>query len=386
MFHNFNNNLIEDLRRLQFKNNMLYAGYPSFMEIFGRDSIITGMQLYKKNSNILKNYLNELIKLQGNVHNEKTCEENGKIIHEYMYPSSEKKYNIDWVEPGIPLYYSVDSTPLFVIAAQFYYKRSSNITFKRILKNAIIKAVQYLIKSTNKYGFLFYNSEPIKNKLATMGWMDGSWNVYSQLKGNISLVEIQGYIYQALKGFISIFQNNEIADKALEILNILNNNFIEKFYNTDNKYFYPALECDDLKTINEVTSNAGHLLFTDIINKKLKMEIVKRLFSKDMITEYGIRTLSTESKYFDPYDYQYGSIWPHDNWIIYTGLKSSGFDRYAEVLKEKIINGYNALEKQSYEYYSVNVNGNIIPVEKLKVKPCNPQAWSAGTYINLLYD
>ena len=45
----------------------------------------------------------------------------------------------------------------------------------------------------------------------------------------------------------------------------------------------------------------------------------------DMWSGWGIRTLSTENPAFNPYNYQTGSVWPHDNAIIALGFKRYGF-------------------------------------------------------------
>ena len=45
----------------------------------------------------------------------------------------------------------------------------------------------------------------------------------------------------------------------------------------------------------------------------------------DMWSGWGIRTLSAEHPAYNPYSYQNGSVWPHDNGIIATGFRRYGF-------------------------------------------------------------
>jgi glycogen debranching enzyme len=45
----------------------------------------------------------------------------------------------------------------------------------------------------------------------------------------------------------------------------------------------------------------------------------------DMWSGWGIRTLSTDNPAFNPYNYQTGSVWPHDNRTIALGFKRYGF-------------------------------------------------------------
>jgi glycogen debranching enzyme len=56
-------------------------------------------------------------------------------------------------------------------------------------------------------------------------------------------------------------------------------------------------------------------------------EVVERLMAPDMWTGWGIRTLSKNNPAFNPYNYQTGSVWSHDNAIIGLGFKADGFRR-----------------------------------------------------------
>ena len=47
--------------------------------------------------------------------------------------------------------------------------------------------------------------------------------------------------------------------------------------------------------------------------------------ASDMWTGWGIHTLSADHPAFNPYNYQTGSVWPHDNAIIAMGFKFCGF-------------------------------------------------------------
>src|SRR6516162_963833 len=53
--------------------------------------------------------------------------------------------------------------------------------------------------------------------------------------------------------------------------------------------------------------------------------MLMRLMAPDMWTGWGIRTLSADHAAFNPYNYQTGSVWPHDNAIIAIGFKRYGF-------------------------------------------------------------
>ena len=80
------------------------------------------------------------------------------------------------------------------------------------------------------------------------------------------------------------------------------------------------MAADGGKKVLTVTSNAGQ-----IVPRKRAKIVVERLMAPDMWSGWGIRTLSTNNPAYNPYNYQTGSVWPHDNGIIAMGFKLYGF-------------------------------------------------------------
>ena len=64
-FEYVRDSLINDIETLKSKDGFLYAGFPRFMELFGRDSLISSMELSYLYPQILKNTLIALSKKQG---------------------------------------------------------------------------------------------------------------------------------------------------------------------------------------------------------------------------------------------------------------------------------------------------------------------------------
>ncbi len=378
--------LLNELNKIQSVDGYPYAGYPRFMELFGRDSLISSLQLSYLYPDFLKHSLEVLSKYQGNSYNIATGEEPGKILHELSnsntYISNPDKES--WVVLNKPIFFSVDSTPLFIISAILFMKKHFEMYLSSIIKS-IEKAVIWLLNKSESTGFLTYNTMEIHNKLASMGWMDGSWDLYSKLSGDIALIEVQAYTYEALRLFNEIFPFSKLHKIIDDKLSYLRNN-INKFFWIDSiKYYSPAISISNgtINALKNITSGPGHLLITDIIDSHKKKMVVETLFGKNMMTSYGIRTVATNDNIFNPFKYQTGSIWPNDNWIIMEGLKRSGFSIEAEKLRVNLLNAVISL-KEPLEYYSVDINNNIIPYKDLYISPCEIQAWTIGMFLNVI--
>lgn len=349
--------LKKDIHFLKSKEGYIKAGYPGFMGLFGRDSLITAWQLLDYDPMIARNTLFILATLQGKKTVKSTGEELGKILHEY-YPKTMpmadfdlfKKYKagFSWLKLGRPVYFSVDSTPLFLILYHLYMEKTVDSTLCDVLADNIIQAYDWV---EAQHGLVGYKK--IK-ALAHQSWKDSS---SYEIKYPVFPVEVQGYAY-----------NNNV-DKMI----------LDKFWMNDEEYYCFALDGNG-EQVKEITSNPGHLLFTGILDKNHADCVVKKLFSPEMWTPYGIRTLSTRSKWFDAFSYHNGAVWPHDNWIIAQGLKKYGYKRKYNKIKKALYGAYNELGYIS-EYYGVTVKNQL-----LKLPACRPQAWASGALLNFMLE
>lgn len=384
--------LLDDITRLKSPDGYLYAGIPKFRRLFGRDSCITALELLDLMPEMARSTLELLARLQGKHLNIKKEEEPGKILHEhYLRGLPEKLQRVretpghKWLNIkqfftwGFPYYGSIDSTGWFFILLAAYWRKTHDSEFvKRLWPN-----VQRALIWVETYGdfdrdtFIEYRRKN-PNALFHQAWKD-AMNI--EMKPPIAMCEVQGYYYlsyiemgnlaESVMG--DLMQKLELHEKA----RILKDRFNSAFWMAGEQFFAFALD-GDKKQISMITSNPGQLLFTGIIEDERVGGVVRRLFQDDLWTPYGIRTLSMADSLFDPESYQKGSIWPHDNWIIYTGLEKLGYQEEAGHIKEALLKAFSGLGKIP-ELYSVKDN-TLIP---LKIS-CYPQAWATGALLSLL--
>jgi glycogen debranching enzyme len=100
--------------------------------------------------------------------------------------------------------------------------------------------------------------------------------------------------------------------------------FNAEFWGEELGFYAYALDGEKKKVLT-VASNAGHCLWSGIVSPERATKVVGRLMAPDMWTGWVIRTLSANNPAFNPYNYQTGSVWPHDNAIIAMGFKYYGF-------------------------------------------------------------
>jgi glycogen debranching enzyme len=128
-----------------------------------------------------------------------------------------------------------------------------------------------------------------------------------------------------------------------------------------------------------ISSNPAQCLWTGIIDPGYAKSLVDRIFRDDMFTEWGIRTLSSGERRYNPLGYHNGTVWPHDNSIIAMGLKKYGFVNEMSILFTGM---YEAV--RTFENYRLPECFGGLPrsTYSIPVKypvACSPQAWASGT-------
>jgi len=112
--------------------------------------------------------------------------------------------------------------------------------------------------------------------------------------------------------------------------------------------------------------------------------VVKRFFEPDLWSGWGIRTLSSRNPAYNPFSYQRGSVWPHDNGIIAMGFKRYGFAAEAARVARDISEAasYFAGYRLPELYAGIERRPGNFPVQYLGANV--PQAWAAGSIFHLV--
>lgn len=308
------------------------AGIPWYCALFGRDSIITALELLPWYPELARNVLAVLSRYQARDFDDFTDSEPGKILHELREGEMARLREI----PFVPYYGTADATLLYITLAAEYVKTTGDLDFLKSIWENINLATKWMehYGDINGDGFVEYMSRsPVG--LRNQGWKDSHDSIHhvdgALAEPPISVVEVQGYKYQALKAlsFLSKCMGNvgeaeRFDRRAQELASKL-----EGVFWMPSKGFYALALDKNGKRCEIISSNAGHLLFACAVSRERAAKVAERLLSDEMFTGYGIRTLSRHEVRYNPMSYHNGSVWPHDCAIICRGLVNYGFKREA---------------------------------------------------------
>ena len=364
-----------------------YAGVPWYNTAFGRDGIITAMEVLWIAPEISRDVLRFLAAMQATEFIPEKDAEPGKIMHETRTGEMANTGEVPFKE----YYGTIDATPLFIMLAGMYYERTGNIEFIRSIW-ANIKAALYWIDHYGDIdgdGFVEYQHKA-ENGLTNLGWKDSHDSIMYDdgvlCEPPIALAEVQGYVYGAKKYASLLATALEEKELSLQLKNQaeeIKSKFNEVFWDAELNSFVLALD-GNKKTCKVVTSNPGHCLFTGIVDQKKAGALVTSLTNENMFSGWGIRTLSTNSIRYNPMSYHNGSIWPHDNALIAYGFATYGFQQEVLKVTQALFDASLFIELQRLpELYCGferrrNEGPTAYPVA------CSPQAWSVAAVFMLL--
>jgi glycogen debranching enzyme len=375
---------------LQGTNHMVFvpaAGLPWFVALFGRDTLIVSLQTMIVYPEFAAGTLEVLAQYQATERDDYRDAEPGKILHELRYGELAHFKLI----PHTPYYGTADATPLYLIALHAGWKATGDRTLiERHLSNA-----EACLTWIDKYGdrdgdgFQEYQTRSTAG-YENMAWKDSGDSVMypdgSLVQGPKALCELQGYVYDAWLRMAEIYDelgNKRRANRLRKKAAALFKKFNEVFWDEKSGVYAFALNGDKKKVLS-VASNVGQCLWSGIIEPKRAAAVVKRLMQKDMSSGWGIRTLSSDHPSFNPYNYQTGAVWPHDNSLIALGMRRYGFDAEAAALARDISGAAShfLLNQLPELYAGLQRDPTGFPVQYLGANV--PQAWAAGTPFVLL--
>ncbi|MET1085553.1 MAG: hypothetical protein ABWY04_00260 [Arthrobacter sp.] len=231
-------------------------------------------------------------------------------------------------------------------------------------------------------GFLRYTPDP--NGLLHQGWKDSFDAVAgadgTEPVGAIALAEVQGYTWRGLKECARLaaeqWGDQTWADTLHHIADKLKARFRAAFWME--QHDFPALAVDgDGWQVNALASNAGHLLWTGILDPQDARTVTSRLLRDDFYTGWGIRTLAAGQHYYHPMSYHNGSVWPHDTMLAAEGMAAYGFlaeaERVADGMREAATHFGNSLPELFGGFSRAD-----FPVPVQYHHAGSPQAWAAA--------
>lgn len=343
-----------------------------FHALFGRDSLITALQMMPERPDVARATLRVLAELQSHDDDPATDEEPGKIVHEYR-PQAEPRFEqTGWtVRDGELRYYgSADGTSWFLVVLAALGDQA----LVDELSAAWQAAAGWLQRALERGGGLVRHGPRLSTGgLPQQGWRDA---IDPQAAHGSGILDADGTIPEPP---LADADSQAVAVSALRAVATLSGDrrweqLAARTAERIAELFTPetmALAAGD-RRVAGAGSQLGWLLWADALPESARGAYAERICRSDVLTGFGLRTLSSEHPQFAPAAYHRGAVWPFDSWLGWGGLRAAGDEAHAAQVRDGVLEALDRLG-DAPELYAVGPGGPArIPIAN------RIQAWTVG--------
>lgn len=352
-----------------------------FNALFGRDSLVFALQVLPMLPKVARATLRTLATLQGRVDDPEIDEEPGKVLHEHRLVAPEELRQAGWPmrEGGLRYYGSADATSWFLVVLAATHDRF----LAGELDTAWRAAGDWLQRSLERgEGLVRHGPRTFAGGLRQQGWRDCSDPEHSPrgngiLRGDGSVptapladVDSQAVAVAALRALVWLDPDRaghwaaEADSLRIRLSGLLDPDVM-------------AVEAGEV-LVSGAGSQLGWLLWADALTPEAAAAAAARLLQDDLLTRYGLRTLSCAHSQFSPDAYHRGAVWPFDSWLGWGGLRAYGQVEAAEQLRTGVLAALQRLGRAP-ELYAVTPEGALAQVPIAN----RVQAWTVGARLAL---
>ena len=339
-----------------------------FHALFGRDSLITSLQLLPVRPDVARATLRALAAKQGRVDDPGTLEAPGKIGHEFRDAPPESF--VGWPPGPFGYYGTADATSWFVVLLDAVADPELTAELQPNLR----AAAGWLQRELERGDGLIRHAGGTLGGLTHQGWRDAIDPVADGNGGGtlrpdgtgpvppLADADTQAVTVAALRALARLTGADEWRERHDAMRALVTSTYLPDTV---------MVAADG--PVPGAGSQLGWLLWADALESEARAAAAERLSRPDILTDFGLRTLGSDSTVFTADGYHRGTIWPFDSWLGWGGLRAAGRADDAERVRTGVLAAIDELGGFP-ELYGVRTDGTLFRVPAAN----HVQAWTVG--------
>ena len=271
------------------------SGRPGFGWYFGGDAYINSMSFLSYGEH---RTVRDILAFT-----QKWQRDDGKMAHEL----SQAEGYVDWWKDYHYGYIHGDTTPYYLASMFDYLRESGDIGFIEESWKSLVKAYDWCLSTDSNGDGL------MDNKKAGLGALE--YGALTRIETDIYLAAVWTRAAYAMQQMADAVGEEEISRRAGGHFVRAKKAFDEKFWD-ENSVFYAYAFNSQGDRVKEISPwNAVGLMWQLGTPERSRLSL-ERTSSSELTTDWGIRSISLKSKYFQPLNYNYGAVWPFlTSWV-----------------------------------------------------------------------
>ncbi len=233
--------------------------------------------------------------------------EDGKMAHEL----SQAEGYIDWWNDYPYGYIHGDTTPYYIAAVYDYLRWSGDEDFVRESWESLRRAYDWCLTTDADGDGL------MDNRKAGLGALE-----YGALTGIVTDIYL-GAVWvraaYAMEKLARLVGNSEYGDKAGRDYHKASRAFEDRFWDAEGRFYAYAFGAEG-ERVKEISPWNAVGLMWGLGTPEHSRASLERISSAELTTDWGVRSISLDSAYFQPLNYNYGAVWPFLTGWVTTAL------------------------------------------------------------------
>lgn len=271
------------------------SGRPGFGWFFGGDAYI--------NTFSLLSYGASQTAREALAFTQKWQRKDGKMAHEL----SQAAAYIDWWNDYPYGYIHGDTTPYYIAAMYDYVKMTGDTDFIRKSWASLKAAFEWCLSTDAN------NDGLMDNKKAGLGALE--YGALTGIETDIYLAAVWIQAAYAMQQLAEIAGEKVYREKGARLFEKARLAFDQKFWDDDSQFYAYAFNAGS-EHVREISPWCALGLMWDFGRKDRSLRSLERICSSELCTDWGIRSISSKSEYYQPLNYNYGAVWPFlTSWV-----------------------------------------------------------------------